>query len=160
MEVTDRALNRLDAGTATGFFAPIEIALGKVASELGIDSELVGNAQNAQAYAATMGNEVATVIKNFGSGTGLSDADREYALQIAAGDVKVDEATLRWLLNARRIAAENIMDKHSTILESLVDKGLDPTAFQILDSTTTPSNTVPSAATPARRYNPQTGRIE
>ena len=159
MEVTDRALNRLDAGAATGAFAPLEIALGKAATELGIDGKWASDAQNAEAYMSTMGNEVATVIKDFGAGTGLSDADREYALKIAAGDVKMDESTLRWLLNARRLAARNVMDRHSGILNKLVDKGLDPTAFQILSTTTTPTNTVPSGSKRGT-YNPETGKVE
>jgi hypothetical protein len=144
IETTDRAVDRLNAGMASGVFAPIEIALGRVASELGIAPEWAADAQNAQAYAATMGNEVATVIKEFGSGTGLSDADREYALLIAGGDVKVDEATLRWLLNARRLAAKNILGMHGEILTDLSNQGMDPTAFKILDRTTTPGNTTPS----------------
>lgn len=149
IETTDRAIDRLNAGAATGIFAPIEVALGKVAHELGIAPEWAAKAQNAEAYASTMGHEVATVIKDFGAGTGLSDADREYALKIAGGEVKVDEAVLRWLLNARRMAAKNIMKMHSSVLTDLSSKGLDATAFSILDKTTQVGNTVPASGGPS-----------
>ena len=146
METTDRALNRLNQGAATGVFAPFEIALGKVANELGLEGDWARDARNAEAYASTMGQEVATVIKDFGSGTGLSDADREYALQIAGGDVKLDEGTLRWLLNARRLAARNIKAKHGEILQTLNDNGMDPSVYQILNTVTRSGNTVPSGS--------------
>jgi len=146
LEVTDRALSLLGQGTATGFFSGAEIALGRIASELGIAPEWAKKAQNAQAYIATMGNQVATIIKAFGSGTGLSDQDRKYAEKIAGGDVAVDEVTLRWLLEAQRTAARNIRAKHSEILGTLNKQGMDTSTFALLEIAARPMNTVPSGS--------------
>ena len=49
-------------------------------------------ATDTQAYFAAVGEQVAERIKAFGAGTGLSDADREFAKQIAAGSIELTPA--------------------------------------------------------------------
>ena len=53
---------------------------------------------NTQAFAASMGNQVGQIIKQFGAGTGLSDADREYAEKIVGGKITLTEGAIRELM--------------------------------------------------------------
>ena len=60
-----------------------------------------------------MAANTAKIIKQFGAGTGLSDADREYALKAAAGDISMDEKAIRKILNINNKAAQNAINKHN-----------------------------------------------
>lgn len=88
----------LNAGAYSGSAANIKQGIDKWLQEGGI--QIAGKtAANTEAYAALMGKEVGSVIKLFGSGTGLSDADREYAEKIAAGRITLTEDSKRKLLD-------------------------------------------------------------
>lgn len=90
--------NSLDRGAITGLGADAKLTIGRALSAAGF-SAAQDPVANTQAYAAEAGNLVGQVIKQFGSGTGLSDADRQYALKISAGDINLDEKAMRRLLD-------------------------------------------------------------
>jgi hypothetical protein len=77
-------------GILSGTGADLLRGAGKILSAAGVLSgegeELIANTE---AYLANAGNLVAEVITAFGSGTGLSDADRQFAIKMAAGDPSV-----------------------------------------------------------------------
>jgi hypothetical protein len=97
----------IDSGIITGTGAEFLTGFGNVLSErLGVKfaNDPVANTQ---AYQAMMGKQVAEQIKQFGSGTGLSDADREYAEKIAGGKITVTKESLKKILNINEIAYKN-----------------------------------------------------
>ena len=51
-----------------------------------------------QAFFAQMGKETAEIIKAFGSGTSLTDSDREYAAGIGGGSIKLTPDAIRKIL--------------------------------------------------------------
>jgi pimeloyl-ACP methyl ester carboxylesterase len=55
-------------------------------------------ATETQVYFSGIGRDVAEIIKAFGAGTGLSDADREFAKGIAGGDIKLTGPAIRKIL--------------------------------------------------------------
>jgi hypothetical protein len=55
-------------------------------------------ATETQTYFSGIGRDVAEIIKAFGAGTGLSDADREFAKGIAGGDIKLTAPAIRKIL--------------------------------------------------------------
>lgn len=55
-------------------------------------------ATETQVYFSGIGRDVADIIKAFGAGTGLSDADREFAKGIAGGDIKLTGPAIRKIL--------------------------------------------------------------
>lgn len=55
-------------------------------------------ATETQVYFSGIGRDVADIIKSFGAGTGLSDADREFAKGIAGGDIKLSAPAIRKIL--------------------------------------------------------------
>lgn len=105
--------NLLDKGMLTGVGANFFTTLNQGLSQAGIDFGYADAAQNSQAYGALMAANTAKIIKQFGAGTGLSDADREYALKAAAGDIKMDEKAIRRILTINNRAAQNAITKHN-----------------------------------------------
>lgn len=103
----------LDKGMLTGVGANFFTTLNQGLSQAGIDFGYADAAQNSQAYGALMAANTAKIIKQFGAGTGLSDADREYALKAAAGDIKMDEKAIRKILTINNRAAQNAITKHN-----------------------------------------------
>lgn len=88
----------LDSGAITGAGADYKVGALKLAGALGIDVPQDA-ANNTQTFQSVMGQAVGSIIKQFGSGTGLSDADRKYAERIAGGDVTLNEEAIRRILD-------------------------------------------------------------
>lgn len=107
------AKNLLDQGALTGVGAEFFTKLNQGLSQAGIDFGYGDAARNSQAYAGLMATNTAKLIKNFGAGTGLSDADRQYAKQAAAGDITIDEKAIRKLIDINNRAASNVIKLHN-----------------------------------------------
>jgi hypothetical protein len=107
------AKNLLDKGMLTGVGAEFFTTLNQGLSQAGIDFGLADAAQNSQAYGALMAKNTATIIKNFGAGTGISDADRIYAKQAAAGDITMDENAIRKIIMVNDRVAKAAIAKHN-----------------------------------------------
>jgi hypothetical protein len=114
--------NLLDKGMITGAGAEFFVQLNKGLLRAGMDFGGADAAQNSQAYGALMAANTAKIIKQFGAGTGLSDADREYALKAAAGDIKMDEKAIRTILDINNRAAQNVINKHNKMVKTVEDK--------------------------------------
>ena len=76
-------------------------------------------------YIAESGRRVAQYITNLGAGTGLSDADREYAEKVVAGNITVDAEALKDLLGVIKESAQrtikNYQDTRSILEKELGD---------------------------------------
>lgn len=103
----------LDQGMITGAGAEFLVNLNQALKQVGVDLGYGDAAANAQAYAATLGSNVGKLIKQFGAGTGLSDADRDYAEKIAGGKISLDEKALRKILDINDRAARNAITSHN-----------------------------------------------
>lgn len=103
----------LDQGMITGAGAEFLVSLNQGLKQIGVDLGYADAAANAQAYAAVLGNNVGKLIKQFGAGTGLSDADREFAKQIAGGRISLDEKALRRILDINDRAARKAIEIHN-----------------------------------------------
>jgi hypothetical protein len=113
------AKNLLDKGMLTGVGANFFTTLNQGLSQAGIDFGLADAAQNSQAFGALMAKNTATIIKNFGAGTGISDADRIYAKQAAAGDITMDENAIRKIINVNDRVARAAIAKHNRDVSSI-----------------------------------------
>ena len=101
----------LNSGTITGFGADWIVGAGQALGRIGFDT---GEAvSNTQAFASTMAQNVGKLIKQFGSGTGLSDADREYAEKMAGGRITLEEKSIRKILDINERAARNVIRRHN-----------------------------------------------
>lgn len=70
-------------------------------------------AANTEAFVAARATEVGRLIKQFGSGTGLSDADREYAAQMAAGKIGLTKESIVKILDMNDRAARTLLDRYN-----------------------------------------------
>jgi hypothetical protein len=103
----------LKSGAITGTGADFFVGFNNALKQAGVDFGYADAAANSQAYAAAMGANVGRIIKQFGAGTGLSDADREYAAQMAGGKISLTEASLRKILDINDMAANRVIDLHN-----------------------------------------------
>jgi len=99
-------------GIVTGFGADFRVDLGRALKLAGIETGDDAVA-NTQAFAATMAQNVGKLIKQFGAGTGLSDADREYAIKMAGGQITLDEGAIKKILGINERAAKNTIEQHN-----------------------------------------------
>jgi len=96
-------------------------------------------------YIANAGNLVAQVVKSFGSGTSITDSDREYAKSIAGGNVSMRDPALRTLLQHIYEAQVAKVDRYNSKLNKLGDKYddvkdiYDPIAAPKIDFTPPPA---------------------
>jgi hypothetical protein len=113
----------------TGATAQPELFVRRIRSELseflGIDASDPA-LQNTEAYIALAAPRVAEIIKNFGAGTGLSDADREFANKAAAGDIEMTAASLQRILKILKKAGENKVDLYNRTVKEM---GVAPGAY-------------------------------
>lgn len=130
----ETGLDLLDEGINSGSFAKTENSFRAILNKVGLTKDSSVGAT--QAYTATLGNLVGQIIKQFGAGTGLSDADREYALGIAGGNINLDEYALRKILDIQKRVQIAIINKHNTKASALPAdfaevSGMGDTSFMV-----------------------------
>lgn len=157
LQSTAEARRLLDAGMVTGFGADFLVGLGSALQTIGINIAPDAVA-NAQAFVATRAQEVGRIIELFGAGTGLSDADREFATKAAAGQITMTEDAIRRILDINERASRNVITSYNQ-LASQVPEGVSPYSLTIPEP---PGNQSPAASAgppPGAQTatNPQTG---
>lgn len=115
-----RAQQLLDGGIFTGLGADAIVEIARVGSFFGIDSPTL---ENTQAFALERFAKVADIIQAYGAGTGLSDADREFALA-QAGQPTFEKATLERMLRIERQVAQFQLEKAREMIDKSVEEGL------------------------------------
>ncbi len=136
----------------SGIGGNFKLGLSKVLAEAGV----IGTDDIAatEAFFANQGNQVAQVITQFGAGTGLSDADREYAQKIAGGEISLTQESLAKLLNLQRKYLQEGVQKYNKKLESIDNEDIK-TIARPLDIPKVPIAVPPNA----RRGTTEDGRV-
>lgn len=138
----------LNSGMITGFGAEAIVQVGQALKQAGID--FGGDAlSNSQAYAASMAQNVGKIIKQFGAGTGLSDADREYAEKMAGGKITLDKKALLKILDINERGARNLIKLHNKRAEGVKTN----IPLKVEEPPAKPSN-IPSGAVDMLKKNP------
>jgi hypothetical protein len=115
----DIGRNLLDQGTIVGYGAEGLATLNAALERAGLDFGYNDAAANTRAYIATMGGNVGSIITLFGAGTGLSDADREYAKIMAGGDVNLTEDALRKILLINEVQSRYAIEQYNKSVEKV-----------------------------------------
>lgn len=100
----DRILPTVD-NMYTGTLAEIKLKTAKLFNQLGLPIDDLSRITDTEVFIAESGKRVADYIKNLGSGTGLSDKDLAFTLQVVGGDIGVDASSLKKILTEFRSAA-------------------------------------------------------
>lgn len=126
IESIDESLLLLDEPMFTGYGAEFRRDLARLGSLVGLDLSQESKIANTETYQGAAGARVADYITNLGSGTGLSDKDREFAEKVVAGDISMSPAAMkRLLLIMRKQAVRKIngyMDLRTAVSEELEGK--------------------------------------
>ena len=111
----NRQLDRIGGGMPTGIAANISVGLKKVGQLMGMpyDPELV----SAEEYMMEVATLVKQEIKAFGSGTGLSDKDRDFTQVMVAGDITKQAEALENILKKFRDAAIGTLSTYNGLVE-------------------------------------------
>ena len=103
----------MKSGMITGAGADFLVNLNQGLKTAGIDAGYADASANSQAFAANMAGNVGKLIKQFGAGTGLSDADREFAKDMAGGRISLDAKAINRILDINEKAARNTITRHN-----------------------------------------------
>lgn len=103
----------MKSGMITGAGADFLVNLNQGLKTVGIDAGYADAAANSQAFTANMAGNVGKLIKQFGAGTGLSDADREFAKDMAGGRISLDAKAINRILDINERAARNVVKRHN-----------------------------------------------
>lgn len=141
----------LKSGAITGAGADFFVGLNQALKTAGVDFGYADASANSQAYSANMAQNVGKLIKLFGAGTGLSNADRDYAERMAGGKIALDRAALEKILDIQDRAARNVIKRHNQSVKGI--KTNIPLEVEIEPENAPPTKVKPySDAEKERRY--------
>lgn len=98
----------------TGAGAEATLALNKALGFFGIQSQEVADTEVLKARLAV---PVFSLVKQLGAGTGISNADREYAEMAAGGKITLDKNAIIRLVEIGRKASQNTVDSYNEALD-------------------------------------------
>jgi hypothetical protein len=127
----------MGSGMITGAGADFLVNLNQGLKTAGIDSGYADAAANSQAFTANMAGNVGKLIKQFGAGTGLSDADREFAKDMAGGRISLDAKAINKILDINERAARNVITRHNKDVKGI--KTNIPLEVELPPETKTPA---------------------
>ena len=111
-------------GLITGLGAQAKVNVIKALEAVGLAPEEANQlASNTEAFFAYRGRAVAEIITAFGSGTGLSDKDREYAQKIAAGEISMTTESINKLLEIERRHSRNNIIANNEAVKRMIELG-------------------------------------
>jgi hypothetical protein len=108
-------------GMITGAGANYIINFGKALNQAGFNYGK-DPISNSEAYVALMGRQVGSIIKMFGTGTGLSDADREYAEKIVAGKISLNKESITKILSIGKKAYSRVIENYNKKADQVMRK--------------------------------------
>ncbi len=128
----------LDQGIFTGTLAPAKLQTAKASSAIqglfGIQDskQLAGIISNTEAFESEVGRKVLSMVKDLGPNP--SNADRDYANKIAAGDIKLNEESIRKVLEISNRAEQRKIEAYNKLVGGFrSSEGLNPQQRKILD---------------------------
>ena len=129
LESANEAVSLLDSGIITGTGANFILGVGKALKQAGVYS---GEAlANTEAFYANQAVQVASIIKAFGAGTGLSDADREYAEKAAAGKITMTEESIRKIIDINSRASTRVIERFNEKAQEVNKSGKIPFSLTV-----------------------------
>lgn len=148
----------LDRGVLTGTAGEGRTTLARALDTvLGRQTDESAVAANTEAYIANAGRQVGQTIKLFGAGTGLSDADREFARLISGADTTMTEQGLRLTLEIAARGALGEMKRYNDAVSQvgsalpMVNSLFQPAAIPDYMSLPTPLVEAPKDMTPQEK---------
>jgi hypothetical protein len=113
IQAIHRAREQLDqpGGIFSGAAADIRMKVAKVAEFIGVPN--ADKIAATEAFGSAIGSRTLALVKGLGAGAGISNADREFAAAMAGGNIKLDEKSIRRILDIGERAARARIDLHN-----------------------------------------------
>lgn len=121
-----QARGLLDNGVITGAGANFKLELGRILQSSGIwhgDDDAIANTET---FTSAQARAVAGQIKAFGSGTAISNADREYTSKMVGGNITLTEQSLRKILDIGDHVSHLLIDRYNKDASKVDEKNLLP----------------------------------
>lgn len=109
------ARRALDSGAITGAMADQKLFLAKVGTMFGLPNDAVANTEVAR---ASLGNQVLESAKTLGANP--SNADRDYIEKVKGGSIKLDESSMRRLLDMQEKWARDGVKRSNDMAEKMI----------------------------------------
>lgn len=116
IDAIENAENDVNAGIKSGASGQVALGVAKFAKSLGLDAD--PQIANTEAFRANMARETLNLVKGLGAGTGISNADREFAEKASGGSILLDDQAIVRLMNIAKAAAGNVMLGHMRLLNA------------------------------------------
>jgi len=117
---TDELVDRM----FTGALADVKLSIGRLAEDLGIGGEnLTEKVSNTQDYFARRGQAVLDNIKALGSGSSVSNTDREYMKTIAGQDITLTKETIKRILRIERQVLSETVNASNNLTNQAINLG-------------------------------------
>lgn len=116
IDAIENAENDVSAGIKSGATGQVALGVAKFAKSLGLDAD--PQIANTEAFRANMARETLNLVKGLGAGTGISNADREFAEKASGGSILLDDQAIVRLMNIAKAAAGNVMLAHTRLLSA------------------------------------------
>lgn len=130
IENNQMSYDLIDSGIISGFGGNFRLGFAKALNLAGItDDEKIANSE---AYYASRVSSTAHIIHDFGAGTGLSDADREYANSAAAGSKTLNEESMRRIIYINNIAAMETVRKWNDSISAIQERQANKEGFSLI----------------------------
>lgn len=117
---------------------------------------------NTEAFSSLGAREVGNVIKAFGSGTGISDADRDYAEKLAGGKISLDKESINRILDiSNKVNLNKLNDFNQRVKQGAQNgmKGFYGLEVEVPEVTPPPSQSFEATKTiGAKTYVKQNGK--
>lgn len=119
LQSADTAEELLNKGIISGTGANFRLGLSRALAGAGL---IKGDkVEYTEAFMAEMGRQTLTLVKQLGSGSGISNADRDYAEKVAGGNIELSEAGLRRILEINKRAAKTAIEQHNKKVAPLLN---------------------------------------
>lgn len=115
INANNRALEILDSGIVSGFGADYIVGFGKALRQAGFDFG-GDDISNTETFMVTRAQAVASIVKEFGSGVSISNADREYAEKAAAGKISLEKESLERILRISNDVSRQAVSSYERLL--------------------------------------------
>lgn len=122
------ARQQLEGGIIAGAGADQRLALQKVGALLGVadPSSIV----NTETFRTQLKPVVLSTVKGLGAGSGISNADRDFALEAVGGSINLDEKTISRVLDITERAARAKIDRFNKQSQKMLET--QPTLSAVL----------------------------
>jgi hypothetical protein len=109
------ARRALDSGAITGAMADPKLFLAKIGTAFGLPNDAVANTEVAR---AALGTQVLESAKTLGANP--SNADRDYIEKVKGGSIKLDEGSMRRLLDMQEKWARDGVKRSNDMAEKMI----------------------------------------